>query len=85
MDTPRVSKALKMEAGLRIRIDPELRDDFIKACRQRDVTAAQVLRSFMRDFVAKARLEAPQGDLFSKPTARIRHARRSSTSRSTRK
>ncbi|MFM0597318.1 hypothetical protein [Paraburkholderia dilworthii] len=38
--------------GLRIRVDPRLRQDFLAACKAQDRTAAQVLREFMRDFVA---------------------------------
>jgi hypothetical protein len=32
-------------------MDTKLRADFLKACRQRDLTAAQVLRAFMRTYV----------------------------------
>jgi hypothetical protein len=39
------------DVGLRIRIEKELRDRFIEACRRKDVPAAQVLRGFMRGFV----------------------------------
>lgn len=38
-------------AGMRIRVEPELREEFIRLCRNKDVPAAQVLRAFMRDFV----------------------------------
>lgn len=38
-------------AGLRIRIEPQLRDAFVIACRSQDLTAAQVLRAFMRRYV----------------------------------
>lgn len=41
------------EAGMRIRIDPELREAFITACRGQDMPAAQVLRGFMREYVRK--------------------------------
>ena len=41
----------KEEAGLRIRVDDRLRGQFIAACRDKDQTAAQVIRSFMRRFV----------------------------------
>lgn len=51
------------DAGLRVRIDPQLRQDFISACRHQDQTAAQVLRAFMRDFVAQHQ-EQLQGTLF---------------------
>ena len=45
------------DVGLRIRVQRELRDKFMEACRDKDVPAAQVLREFMRDYVAKS--EAP--------------------------
>lgn len=40
------------DAGLRIRIDRDLRESFVAACREQDKPAAQVLREFMRDYVA---------------------------------
>jgi antitoxin component of RelBE/YafQ-DinJ toxin-antitoxin module len=39
------------DSGLRIRVDDELRSDFIEACRSNDMTAAQVLRAFMRNYI----------------------------------
>ncbi len=39
------------EAGLRIRLEPELRDEFIQTCHDKHVPAAQVLREFMRHYV----------------------------------
>jgi hypothetical protein len=39
-------------AGLRIRVERTLRDDFLAACRAEDKSAAQVVRAFMRRFVA---------------------------------
>lgn len=39
------------DVGLRIRIQRELRDAFLAACRVDDKAAAQVLREFMRDYV----------------------------------
>lgn len=41
------------DAGLRIRVQRELRESFIEACKAQDKPAAQVLREFMRDYVAK--------------------------------
>jgi hypothetical protein len=40
------------DAGLRIRVERTLRDRFRKACQAEDRPAAQVLRAFMRDYVA---------------------------------
>jgi len=39
------------DAGLRIRIDRELREAFVTACRAQDKPAAQVLREFMQEYV----------------------------------
>lgn len=39
------------DVGLRIRIDHELRQAFIEACRDQDRPAAQIIREFMRQFV----------------------------------
>ena len=41
------------DLGLRIRVERELREGFLDACRAAHVPAAQVLRSFMREFVDK--------------------------------
>ena len=38
-------------AGLRIRIERELREQFLEACRAQDRPAAQVIREFIRDFL----------------------------------
>src|SRR5205807_6088452 len=40
-------------SGLRVRLDMRLREQFVEACRMQDRTAAQVLREFMREYVAK--------------------------------
>jgi hypothetical protein len=39
------------DAGLRIRVQRELRESFVEACKAQDKPAAQVLREFMRDYV----------------------------------
>lgn len=51
------------DAGLRIRVERELRDDFLEVCRIQDRPAAQVIREFMRRYVAKHRVEAQPGPL----------------------
>ncbi|GGY57420.1 hypothetical protein GCM10007148_28590 [Parvularcula lutaonensis] len=40
------------DSGLRIRIERELREKFIEVCRQQDRPAAQVIREFMRAYIA---------------------------------
>ena len=41
------------DVGMRIRIDRSLRDKFLEACRAQDRPAAQIIREFMRDYVAE--------------------------------
>ena len=48
------------DVGLRIRIDRELREQFLKACQEEDKSAAQVLREFMRDYVKQSSLGAEE-------------------------
>jgi hypothetical protein len=42
------------DAGMRIRVERGLRDQFVEACRARDLSAAQVIRAFMRGYVDQA-------------------------------
>jgi hypothetical protein len=39
------------DVGLRIRIDRDLREQFVKACQADDKPASQVIREFMREYV----------------------------------
>lgn len=41
------------DSGLRIRVEKALRDEFLEVCHAQDRPAAQVIREFMRDFVAR--------------------------------
>ncbi len=41
------------DAGLRIRVQRDLREKFLEVCRAQDKPAAQVLREFMRGYVAQ--------------------------------
>ncbi len=41
------------DAGMRIRVEQELRDAFVAACQKMDVPAAQVLRQHMKAVVEK--------------------------------
>jgi hypothetical protein len=47
--TPRMMK----DSGLRIRVERELRERFLELCRTQDRPAAQIIREFMREYVAK--------------------------------
>ncbi|RQV60889.1 plasmid-related protein [Burkholderia cenocepacia] len=53
------------DCGMRIRVEKDLREAFVRACRAQDRAAAAVLREFMQTCVEK--FEAGQGDLFSRP------------------
>ena len=53
----------KKDAALRIRLTKELRSSFLAACSAEDKVAAQVIREFMRDYVAE-RPNLGQQDLF---------------------
>ena len=44
--------SMKKDVGMRIRVDRDLRDDFVAACQSDDKPAAQVIREFMRSYVA---------------------------------
>ena len=46
------------DSGLRIRVERPLRQAFVDACRKQDRPAAQVIREFMRGFVARYASEA---------------------------
>ena len=43
---------MSKDSGMRIRIERGLRDRFIEICRKQDRPAAQVIREFMREYVA---------------------------------
>jgi hypothetical protein len=45
------------DAGMRIRVERELRDSFVSACQSQGLVAAEVLRHFMRSFADKHRSE----------------------------
>ena len=52
------------ESGLRIRVESQLRESFLLACKKDDLPAAQVIRGFMRSYV-EHRSRGEQIDLFS--------------------
>lgn len=60
------------DAGMRIRVERELRDAFVAACQSQGLVAAEVLRRFMQGFADKHR--AGQGALFDGEAARPRSA-----------
>jgi len=44
------------DAGMRIRVERFLRDEFLDVCRAQDLPAAQVIRAFMREYVKKQKI-----------------------------
>lgn len=48
------------DAGLRIRVQRELRESFTEACKAQDKPAAQVLREFMREYVERTQATQSQ-------------------------
>lgn len=55
------------DAGLRIRVERELREAFVAACQSQGLVASEVLRDFMQRFAAKHSNE--QAALFGKGAA----------------
>ncbi|MEC7120148.1 MAG: hypothetical protein VXW65_09640 [Pseudomonadota bacterium] len=54
MNDATIKKAkLKKEAQLVIRLDHELRDEFLEACQHLDTTASRELRRFMKRFITQ--------------------------------
>jgi hypothetical protein len=50
------TKTMK-DVGLRVRVERDLRDEFLETCRAQDTPAAQVIREFMRSYVARLVVE----------------------------
>jgi len=48
------------DVGLRIRVERDLRDEFLEVCRAQDRPAAQLLRKFMRDYIADQKASLPK-------------------------
>jgi hypothetical protein len=61
------------DAGLRVRVEKELREEFVGTCRLQGLKAAAVLRDFMRDYVQRES-GGRQGSLLAKPVLRRRSA-----------
>jgi hypothetical protein len=51
------------DAGFRVRVEREIRQEFVELCRADGKAAAQVLREYMRDYIARNRAAA-QKELF---------------------
>jgi len=53
------------DVGLRLRVERQLRQEFLESCQLEGKAAAQVLREYMREYIARNR--AMQRELFSSP------------------
>lgn len=58
---------MNKSAALRIRIDPDLHQQFLNVCQKQDVPASQVLRQYMRSYVEQFS-HGLQSDLFESAT-----------------
>ena len=62
------SSMAKKDVAFKIRVEEELRRDFVAICRIEDRPAAQVVREFMRNYIA-SHSSAIQGKLFGSDTS----------------
>ena len=56
------------DAGMRLRVERRLRQQFTRACRASGLPAAHVLRQFMRTYVEQR--QSSQSELFAPPDAK---------------
>lgn len=56
-------RSMSEDAGMRIRVEKDLRSAFVQACRPQDRPAADVLREFMRAFALTQ--QSGQASLFA--------------------
>jgi hypothetical protein len=56
------------DAGMRLRVERDLRRKFVRACQGEGTPASHVLREFMREYIS--RLESGQRELFSPDRAK---------------
>lgn len=59
------------DVGLRIRVQRELREQFLAVCREQDKPAAQVLREFMREYVALHEPGQDDADMVRRETSKL--------------
>lgn len=57
------------DAGMRIRVEQDLREEFISVCQTQHTPAAQVLRQFMRGYVEQFKTKAPKTKTKTKKVA----------------
>jgi hypothetical protein len=58
------------DVGMRIRVEPELREEFVDICKQKDVPAAQVIRTFMREFIQTNTIAKAHSKVRAQPLAK---------------
>ena len=57
------------DSGLRIRVQHQLREEFLELCRSQDKAAAQVIREFMREYIARHKHEGTEKPPDPTPTS----------------
>jgi len=62
------------DAGIRIRVEKDLREAFVAVCQEEDRRASDVLREFMQTYVQRHQIG--QGDLFVGSARRSPHKRK---------
>lgn len=60
------------DVGLRIRVQRELREQFVEVCRAQDKPAAQVIREFMREYVQNHTADAEQDEASAEEEAGLK-------------
>ena len=73
------------DVGMRIRVEPELREEFVDICKQKDVPAAQVIRSFMREYIQTNTVAKAPSKVRAQPLAKksAAHGRLTTTTKRT--
>jgi antitoxin component of RelBE/YafQ-DinJ toxin-antitoxin module len=71
--------------GMRVRVEPELGEEFVGICKQKDVPAAQAIRTFMREFIQTNTVAKAQSKLRAQPLAKksTAHGRLTNTTKRT--
>jgi len=63
-------EAAMKDVGMRIRVEPELREEFVDICKQKDIPAAQVIRTFMREFIQTNSVAKEHSKVRAQPVAK---------------
>ncbi len=59
---------MNKSSNYRIRVEPDLHQEFLDACKSEDKPAAQVIREFMRAYVGRSHAEKQVDFFISEPS-----------------